>query len=294
MAERIDYQIEKYSFAEVNQTPRITQQWTEVIEECRQAQAGSIERLRIALLNVDYVTSFELPFRLLLVRAPQLIAGLRDELQLSQKNVLFNGKRFGCVYSVKADLSKVPDEFQYRLSTRIRREGPSGDTAAPYREIAKEIKMPRERLKQALEDGLTVTALDGLFWFGMQRIAADVAMLRKKGMRIATSEVQVWDSFTATLRRVPVYRGDHRSRTCPGPLAAPTGFEVQPPHRGRGSSSKNRKQEAIIARISLAAKGEFEFPRSPSYTWPPDPNSRLLSATLAGPGLSTRTLLEML
>ena len=212
MVERIDYQIEKYSFAEVNQTPRIAQQWAEVIEECRLAQAGSIERLRIALLNVDYVTSFELPFRLLLVRAPQLIAGLRDELQLSQKNVVFNGKRFGCVYSVKVDLSKVPDEFQYRLATRIRREGSSGESAALYREIAREIKMPRERLKRALENGLAVTALDGLFWFGMQRIAADVAILRKKGMRIATSEVQVWDSFTATLRRVPVYRCDHRSR----------------------------------------------------------------------------------
>src|SRR5690606_23434968 len=29
---------------------------------------------------------------------------------------------------------------------------------------------------------------------------------------------------------------DHRSRTCPGPLAAPTGFEIQPPHRRRRSS----------------------------------------------------------
>ncbi|MDQ9130474.1 hypothetical protein RDT67_29195 [Serratia fonticola] len=143
MIERIEYQVEKYSFADVNETPRIEQQWAEVIKECHQVQAGNAERLRIALLNVDYVTSFELPFRLLLVRGPQLIAGLRDELPLSQKNVVFNGK---------------------------------------------------------------VTALDGLFWFGMQRIAADVAVLRKKGMRIATTEVPVWDSLTATLRPVPVYR----------------------------------------------------------------------------------------
>jgi hypothetical protein len=207
MVERIDYQIEKYSFAEVNETPRIAQQWAEVLKECRQVRAGNIERLRIALLNVDYVTSFELPFRLLLVRAPQLIAELRDELQLSQKSAVFNGKRFGCVYSVKSDLSKVPDEFQYRLSTRIRREVSSGETAESYRKIAREIKMPRERLKKALENGLAVTALDGLFWFGMQRIAADVAVLRKKGMRIATSEVQAWDSLTATLRPIPVYRG---------------------------------------------------------------------------------------
>ena len=30
---------------------------------------------------------------------------------------------------------------------------------------------------------------------------------------------------------------DHRSWTCPGPLAAPTGFEVQPPHRRWRSSA---------------------------------------------------------
>ncbi|WP_337261395.1 MULTISPECIES: DNA-binding protein [unclassified Serratia (in: enterobacteria)] len=206
MVERIDYHLEKYHFAEISETPRLTRQWAEVIEECRQVRAGSAERLHIALLNVDYVTSFELPFRLLLVRAPQLIAGLREELPLSQKNVVFNGKRFGCVYSVKSDLSQVPDEFHYRLSTRIRREGGAGETATPSREIAREIKMPRERLKHALENGLAVTALDGLFWFGMQRIAADVAVLRKKGMRIATSEIQVWDSHTGTLRSMPVYR----------------------------------------------------------------------------------------
>ena len=41
-------------------------------------EAGPEERLRIALLNVDYVTSFELPFRLLLTRTPQLIAALRE------------------------------------------------------------------------------------------------------------------------------------------------------------------------------------------------------------------------
>lgn len=90
---RIDYQPEKYQFSCADETPLLTRQWADVLEECRQLNAGAEERLRIALLNVDYVTSFELLFRLLLIRTPQLIAGLRDELQLSQKNVLFNGKR---------------------------------------------------------------------------------------------------------------------------------------------------------------------------------------------------------
>lgn len=206
MTERIDYQIEKYSFADVAQTPRLTQQWQDVLDECRQVNASAEERLRIALLNVDYVTSFELPFRLLLIRAPQLIAGLRDEFQLNQKNVIFNGKRFGCVYSLKNNLDEVPDVFQYRLATRIRRVDSTGTTAAPFQQIAKDVKAPRERLKRALEAGLHVTALDGLFWFGIQRIAADAQRLRKSGMSIATAETEVFDNLTYTNRRVPVYR----------------------------------------------------------------------------------------
>lgn len=206
MSGKIDYQIEKYSFADVAGTPRLAQQWRDVLDECRQLNAGTEERLRIALLNVDYVTSFELPFRLLLTRAPQLIAALRDEFSLAQKNVVFNGKRFGCVYSLKTDLSDIPDTFQYRLATRIRRIDPTGTTATPYQQIAKEIKAPRERLKQALESGLQVTALDGLFWFGLQRIAADVQRLRKSGMAIATAETEVFDDLTGTTRLMPVYR----------------------------------------------------------------------------------------
>ncbi|EMW5146034.1 DNA-binding protein, partial [Escherichia coli] len=102
MRTRIDYLADKYSFTELNESSRLRQQWQDVLEECRQTEAGPEERLRIALLNVDYVTSFELPFRLLLTRTPQLIAALREEWGISQKNVVFNDKRFGCVYSLKA------------------------------------------------------------------------------------------------------------------------------------------------------------------------------------------------
>jgi hypothetical protein len=70
----------------------------------------------------------------------------------------------------------------------------------------RKLKAPRERLKRALESGLQVTALDALFWFGCQRIAAEVLRLRHPGMRIVTSEVDVFDTLTGTTRRVPVYR----------------------------------------------------------------------------------------
>ncbi|GDM17430.1 DNA-binding protein [Escherichia coli] len=120
MRTQIDYLADKYCFTERNESPRLRRQWQDVLEECRQTEAGPEERLRIALLNVDYVTSFELPFRLLLTRTPQLIAALREEWDISQKNVVFNDKRFGCVYSLKASLSGVPDTFRYHLSHRIR------------------------------------------------------------------------------------------------------------------------------------------------------------------------------
>lgn len=206
MVKRIDYQIEKYVFSDIGESPRITRQWAEVAGECLQQKAGSEERLRIALLNVDYVTSFELPFRLLLIRAPQLIDRLREELSINQKSVTINGKNRGCVYSLTTDLSKAPDSFRYRFSNRIQRVEPSGPTAAPYLEIAKQTKEPRERLRLALAAGLEINALDGLFWLSIQRIAADVSVLRKAGMVIVTSEIEVFDTLTGTVRRISSYR----------------------------------------------------------------------------------------
>ncbi len=105
MQEHIDYQIEKYQFRARNESPRLMRQWEDVMRECHDTGAGARERLRIALLNVDYVTSFELPFRLLLTRTPQMIDSVRREWQLSQKKVVFNERQRGCVYSLQNDLS---------------------------------------------------------------------------------------------------------------------------------------------------------------------------------------------
>ncbi|OOI25581.1 DNA-binding protein, partial [Escherichia coli] len=128
MQEYIDYQIEKYQFRARHKSPQLMRQWEDVMRECRDTGAGARERLRTALLNVDYVTSFELPFRLLLTRTPQMIDSLRREWLLSQKKVLFNGRQRGCVYSLQNDLSGVPDCFSYSLATRIRRVDSYGMT----------------------------------------------------------------------------------------------------------------------------------------------------------------------
>lgn len=102
------------------------------------------------------------------------------------------------MYSLKTSLSGVPDTYRYHLSHRIRRVVANENTSLPYQKIAREVKAPRERLKYALETGLQVTALDGLFWFGSQRIAADILRLRKYVMRIATASVDVYDNITGT------------------------------------------------------------------------------------------------
>lgn len=60
MAGRVEYQIEKYSFTEASESARLSRQWADVLVECQENRAGAEERLRIALLNVDYITSFEL------------------------------------------------------------------------------------------------------------------------------------------------------------------------------------------------------------------------------------------
>ena len=130
---------------------------------------------------------------------------LREEWDISLKNVVFNDKRFGCVYSLKASLSSVPDTYRYHLSHRIRRVVGNENTSLPYQQVAREVKAPRERLKYALEAGLLVTALDGLFWSGSQRIAADVLRLRQSGMPVVTTTVEVHDNLTGTTRKIPAY-----------------------------------------------------------------------------------------
>lgn len=204
---RIDYRIEKYQLTEASETPNITAQWQQVINACQQQKAGSTERLRIALQTVDYVTSFELPFRLMLIRAPQLIDKLREEGGIFSKSAKINGKKRCVVYSRHADFS-APEDFQYRRTYKVFRTGAEGGTTSSYTSIAQQSDCPRERLRLALTSGLLVTALDAMLFFGVQRIASDVAIFRKQGICLTLLHVSVYDSLTQTVRDVPAYVTD--------------------------------------------------------------------------------------
>ncbi|WP_337049997.1 DNA-binding protein [Serratia fonticola] len=204
-ASRIDYIIEKHTITEQSETPRLAQQWQQVVATCQEQQADSLSRLKAAFATVDYLTSFELPFRLMLIRAPQLIDHLREDRKVYSQPVEINGRKRGVVYSRHADFTGVPKSFQYHRTCKLSRSGAAGGTTASYTAITKQTDVPRERLRLALTSGLLVTALDALLFFGIQRVAADVQRLRAQGMSILMLHVTAFDSQTQTVREIPAY-----------------------------------------------------------------------------------------
>jgi hypothetical protein len=202
---RIDYIIEKHTITEKSETPRIASQWQTVLARCQEQRLGSEERLRLALCSVDYVTSFELPFRLLLIRTPQLIDAIRQDMNVHSKVVTVNNGKRGTVYSMNGNFAGVPDTFHYKRSGKIRRFAGGEPTTARYLGIARQTAEPRNRLRLAFTTGMKVTALDALLFFGVQRMASDVSALRRAGLNIALQHVSAFDSATQVVRTVPVY-----------------------------------------------------------------------------------------
>lgn len=198
---RIDYQIALNHITEVSETPHQAKKWFIV----QQQHAGEVDRVRMALRRLSYVTSYELPFRLLLIRAPQAIEKLRDELSIHSRRVKINGSKRGILYSLDADVA-APEAFHYTRKLTIFRSGAEGGTENSYTSIARQVSAPRERLRLALTSGLLVTALDALLFFGVQRLASDIAALRKGGLKIDLLHVAVFDSQTQQLREIPAYR----------------------------------------------------------------------------------------
>jgi len=71
-----------------------------------------------------------------------------------------------------------------------------GITTNPFPEIARETKESREQRRLSLGSGLQLNVLNGLFWPGSQRIAADIAVFRQTGPKIVTTALAVRDSRT--------------------------------------------------------------------------------------------------
>jgi hypothetical protein len=203
---RIDYHIEKHTISERSETPETIAQWQKVVATCRDGAISSeISRVLLALRTVDYVTSFELPFRLLVTRAPQAIDKLRDEHKVYCKPVTINGRKRGRVYSLSANINAIPNEFHYQRQGKVWRLSDGAITTSSYIDISRQTPDPRERLRLALTSGLLVTALDAMLFFGVQRAASDVMVLRKQGLDIKLTRAEVFDNQTQTRREVPAY-----------------------------------------------------------------------------------------
>ncbi|EGQ7795932.1 hypothetical protein I6Y99_004553 [Vibrio parahaemolyticus] len=194
MPANIHYQIQRINVKTDKETPSLTAQWQQVAQICKAEQLGEVARARLAFNVVDYITSEDLPLRLLLTRAPQAMAQIGTETTVHKEHRTINGKSSAMVYSKIEQM--LPKEICYTtnfLATRYI----NGQTKP----------LQTSSLLEALKQEAFITALDGIFFLGCKRIASDIARLRKQNpkLNIVMKRVEVSDSFTGTTRKMACY-----------------------------------------------------------------------------------------
>ena len=170
------------------------------------------------------------------------------------KNVVLTINGFGCVYGPEGQPFLV-----YRIHSgiiclhRIRRV--VGRMKTHHCHIS---RLPGSESARELAGmhwaGLLVTALDGLFWFGSQRIAADVLELKAGMRRVVTTTVEVRDNLTGTALRK--YRRTISDTTIRGILlwqaASTTFFILYPvPENVVTKETGMRNPVTILSNLSL-------------------------------------------
>ncbi|EHJ9984908.1 hypothetical protein KB976_004011 [Vibrio parahaemolyticus] len=194
MPANIHYQIQRIRVKNDKETPSLDAQWQQVVQICKAEQLGEVARARLAFNMVDYITSEDLPFRLLVTRAPQAMAQIGSETTIHKEHRLINGKSSAMVYSKVEQM--LPREMHYTtdaLATRY----VNGQTR-PIKATS---------LFEALKQEAFITPLDGILFLGCKRIASDIARLRKQkpDLNITMNRVKVSDSFTGTSRKMACY-----------------------------------------------------------------------------------------
>ncbi len=92
MPANIHYQIQRINVKTDKETPSLTAQWQQVAQICKAEQLGEVARARLAFNVVDYITSEDLPLRLLLTRAPQAMAQIGTETTVHKEHRTINGQ----------------------------------------------------------------------------------------------------------------------------------------------------------------------------------------------------------
>lgn len=195
MTAKIHYDIQHINVKSDKESTQLTQQWQQVLQICREESLGEMARARLAFNLVDYITSEDLPFRLLITRAPQAMAAIGEEVNVYKEHRVINGKQSGMVYAKSEQM--LPREIHYTdqfVATRY----VDGLTRP----------LSSASLIDCLKAGEIITPLDGILFLGCKRIASDISRLKKSApdMNINMKRIEVSDSFTGTSRKMASYK----------------------------------------------------------------------------------------
>ncbi|MCE7732532.1 hypothetical protein [Vibrio campbellii] len=195
MTANIHYDIQHINVKSDKESVQLTQQWQQVLQICREESLGEMARARLAFNLVDYITSEDLPFRLLITRAPQAMAAIGEEVNVYKEHRIINGKQSGMVYAKSEQM--LPKEIHYTdqfVATRY----VDGLTRP----------LSSASLIDCLKAGEIITPLDGILFLGCKCIASDISRLKKSApdMNINMKRIEVSDSFTGTSRKMASYK----------------------------------------------------------------------------------------
>jgi hypothetical protein len=194
MEKIIHYDILKVKVRSDKESTRLTSQWDQVLQICRDKPLGEIARARLAFNLVDYITSEDLPFRLFITRGPQAMATIGEETRVYKEHRVINGKQSGMIYAKSEQM--LPREIHY-----------TNEFVATRYVAGTKTPLSATSLVDCLKAGDVITPLDGILFLGCKRIASDIARLKKiePTMNIEMKRIEVSDNFTGTTRKMASY-----------------------------------------------------------------------------------------
>lgn len=197
MTAKIHYDVQHIKVKSDKESIQLARQWQQVLQICREESLGEMERARLAFNLVDYITSEDLPFRLLITRAPQAMAAIGDEVSVYKEHRVINDKQSGIVYAKNEQM--LPKEIRYKnefVATRY----VNGFTRP----------LSSNSFVDCLKAGEIITPLDGILFLGCKRLASDISRFKKAepNINLTMQRIEVSDSFTGTSRKMASYMAD--------------------------------------------------------------------------------------
>lgn len=200
--------------------------WRKVIDFCYKDRIEHIEyRVLLALRHVGAITSYEIPYRLLLTRTPQAIDIIRSTgksvysvkyfVNCSESHI--NKRHLIAIYGFYKDevhslLDKIlAQKKPYKIKSRyvvIRCEDEGeNDTASLFYRLRAKIKgkTHTEIIEHLLDRGIAFTPMDALLFFDIPRAPLQINLLRKKGYVIKTQRIRYKSPISGAIKPTCLY-----------------------------------------------------------------------------------------